>query len=339
MKLNRKISYILLFFIIISFTSCKTNNNKDLIKIRLNEVTRSVFYSPLYVAINNGFFKEEGLEIELSTGQGADKTMQQVLSKNADIGFCGPEQCVYIYNQGKEDYGVVFAQLTQKDGSFLVGRNNDEKFNWSSLKGKTIIGGRPGGMPQMNLEYALKTHDLDPSKDVEIITNLALNATSGAFKSGTADYVTLFEPNATVLEETGSGKILASVGEAAGNVPYTCFFATKSYIEENADIIEKFTNAIYKGQIWIQEHSNEEISKCISSFFPGIEISTITNVITNYKKINALSKTPKIKEEDYNRMLDIIETSNPNLLPNRPPFEEIINTSFSEKTIKNIKNN
>ncbi|MGL5245559.1 MAG: ABC transporter substrate-binding protein, partial [Sarcina sp.] len=281
-----------------------------------------------------GFFEEEGLEIELSTGQGADKTMQQVLSKSADIGFCGPEQCVYIYNQGKEDYGVVFAQLTQKDGSFLVGRDINENFDWTSLKGKTIIGGRPGGMPQMNLEYALKINGIDPTKDVEIITNLALNATTGAFKSGTGEYVTLFEPNATILEEANAGKIVASIGEAAGNVPYTSFFTTKSYMQENTYVIEKFTNAIYKGQLWVQEHSDEEVAKSISPFFTGIEISTLTKVVKNYRQIDALAKTPSIKEEDYNRMLDIIQSTNPQLLPERPPFKDIINTTFSEKAIK-----
>ena len=202
----------------LSFVGCGKTSTKDagtdeLQTVRLNEVVRSVFYAPMYVAISEGFFEEEGLEIDLSTGQGADKTMQQLLSGNADIGFSGPEQVVYIYNQGREDSPVVFAQLTQRDGSFLVGREEEEDFNWESLKGKELIGGRPGGVPEMALEYVLKNNGVDPNKDVNMVTNIDFTATSGAFKSGTGEYVALFEPTATMLEREGSGHIVASIGE------------------------------------------------------------------------------------------------------------------------------
>ena len=190
-----------------------STDEANLQTVRLNEVVRSVFYAPMYVAINEGFFEEEGLNIDLSTGQGADKTMQQLLSGNADIGFSGPEQVVYIYNQGREDYPVVFGQLTQKDGSFLVGREAEEDFDWSSLKGKEIIGGRPGGIPEMALEYVLKENGLDPENDVNMVTNVDFTATAGAFKSGTGDYVALFEPTATMLENDGGGSIVSSVGD------------------------------------------------------------------------------------------------------------------------------
>ncbi|OFI06114.1 putative aliphatic sulfonates-binding protein precursor [Clostridium acetireducens DSM 10703] len=329
------ISILLIFFITL-FAGCK-NKDKSLVKVELNEVVRSVFYAPMYVAINEGFFKEEGLDIELSTGQGADKTMQQVLSGSSDIGFCGPEQVVYIYNQKREDYPILFAQLTQKDGSFLVGRKEDNNFNWESLKGKTIIGGRPGGMPEMALEYVLKKHELEPGKDVELITNLAFTATAGAFKSGTGDYVALFEPTASMIEQDNSGKIVASIGKSAGVIPYTCYFCTKSYMEKNPETIEKFTRAIYKGQIWVKKHSESEIAKSIKSFFPGTNENILINVIKNYKSINAYAENPIMKEEYLNTLIDIIQSYDNTLIPSKPPFNKIVNNSFSEKAMENLK--
>lgn len=321
----------------LSLISCNkktVDTNKELTKIRLNEVVRSVFYAPMYVAINEGFFKEEGLEIDLSTGQGADKTMQQILSKNADIGFCGPEQTIYINNQGREDYPVLFAQLTQTDGSFLVGRGANENFKWSDLKGAEIIGGRPGGVPEMAFEYALKLNGLDSKTDVNMVTNIDFTATSGAFKAGTGKYVTLFEPTASMLEKEGSGKIVASIGKEVGNLPYTCFFTTKSYMDKNTNTIQSFTNAIYKGQKWVETHSNEEIADSIISFFPGTDKDIIISVVKNYKEINAIATKPTIEKEDLTRLMDIIENYDRNLLPERPSFEKIVNNSFAEESMK-----
>lgn len=319
------------------FSSCTKKQNTELTKVRLNEVVRSVFYAPMYVAINKGFFKEEGLEIELSTGQGADKTMQQVLSKNADIGFCGPEQVIYLYNQGRDDYAVLFAQLTQRDGSFLVSRKDEKDFKWESLRGKTIIGGRPGGVPEMSLEYVLRNHGLTIGKDVNVITNLAFTATAGAFKSGTGDYVALFEPTASMLVNEKAGYIVASVGKASGEMPYTCFFSTKSYMESNPEIIQKFTNAIYKGQLYVQSHSSKEIAKDIVSFFPGSDTELLATVVENYKSIDALAKDPILKEESLSRLMDIIQSYDANLIPTRPPYEKIVTTKFANEAIKNIK--
>lgn len=319
---------------LVSCTKKTVDTTKELTKIRLNEVVRSVFYAPMYVAINEGFFEEEGLEIDLSTGQGADKTMQQVLSKNADIGFCGPEQTVYINNQGREDYPVLFAQLTQTDGAFLVGREAKEDFKWSDLKGAEIIGGRPGGVPEMAFEYALKLNGLDPKTDVNMVTNIDFTATSGAFKAGTGEYVTLFEPTASMLEKEGSGKIITSIGREVGDLPYTCFFATKSYMDKNPEIIQSFTNAIYKGQQWVQTHSNEEIADSIISFFPGTDKDIIVSVVKNYKEIDAIATKPTIAEEDLTRLMDVIESYDSNLLSDRPAFDKIVNNSFAEEAMK-----
>lgn len=322
-----------------TFMGCSKVNDKrtestNLKTIRLNEVVRSVFYAPMYVAINEGFFEEEGLSIDLSTGQGADKTMQQLLSGNVDIGFSGPEQVVYIYNQGREDYPVVFGQLTQRDGSFLVGREEEENFDWSSLKGKEIIGGRPGGIPEMALEYVLKQNGLNPENDVKMVTNVDFTATAGAFKSGIGDYVALFEPTATMLEKDGAGNIVSSIGNEAGNISYTCFYTTKSYMDENPEIIQKFTNAIYKGQQWVQQHTSEEVADSIISFFPGTDKEVIVKVIDNYKNIEAYSETPEVSEDGLNKLMDIIQGYDESLITERPDFNIIFNNSFAKQAVK-----
>lgn len=334
-KFLKKIVSIIAVIAIMStiFVGCRKEDKdgSELQTVRLNEVVRSVFYAPMYVAITEGFFEEEGLKIDLSTGQGADKTMQQLLSGNVDIGFSGPEQAVYIYNQGREDYPVVFGQLTQKDGSFLVGREAEENFEWTSLKGKELIGGRPGGIPEMALEYVLKQNGLDPSTDVNMVTNIDFTATSGAFKSGTGDYVALFEPTATMLENDGGGNIVASIGESAGNIAYTCFYTTKSYMDENKDILQKFTNAIYKGQQWVKQHTSDEIAKAIVSYFPGTDEEVIAKVIDNYKNIDAYSETPVVSEDGLNKLMDIIQGYDSSLIEARPDFDTIVNNDFANK--------
>ena len=251
------------------------NSNKSYtLTIKVNEVTRSVFYAPQYIAINNGYFKEKGLNIELTTGQGADAVMTAVLSNQSDIGFAGPEASIYVYNQGKEDYTQVFAQMTKKDGSFLVSRTNTDNFDWKDLKGKTIIPGRKGGVPYMTLEYVLKNNGIDPKKDVTLDDSIKFDLMAGAFASGNADYVTLFEPTASMTESQKKGYVVASVGEAAGEIPYTAYFAKKSYIANNEDTIQKFTDAIYQGEKWTKEHTSKEIAEVITNFFPGTDIES-----------------------------------------------------------------
>ncbi|WP_333859213.1 ABC transporter substrate-binding protein [Clostridium sp.] len=329
---------ILLFFIFIAvaFTGCSQSkrNSNSKVTIKLNEVARSTFYAPMYVAINQGFFKEQGIDIELTTGQGADKTMQQILSGSCDIGFCGPEQIIYIYNQKREDFPVIFAQLTSTDGSFLVGRSEEENFKWESVKGKTIIGGRPGGVPEMTLEYVLKNHGIQLGKDVNIITNLAYTATAGAFKANTGDYVALFEPTASMLQKDNNGYITASIGKSAGRIPYTCYFATKSYISKNTETIQRFTKAIYEGQMWVKKHSDQEVAQSIKSFFPGTSEDILKSVVKNYRDINAYADTPVIQEEDLNRLMDIIQSYKADLIPERPSFDKIVNNSFAKETVK-----
>lgn len=310
----------------------KTNDN-DLKKISVNEVARSVFYAPQYVAINNGFFKKEGLEIELTTGQGADKVMTAVLAGQSDIGFAGPEASIYVYNEGKEDYAEVFAQMTKRDGSFLVSKTDTDNFSWNDLKGKTVIPGRKGGVPYMTFEYVLKQNGIDPETDVNLDDSIKFDLMAGAFAGGDAEYVTLFEPTASMTEEAGKGYVVASVGEASGEIPYTAYFAKKSYIEKNKDIIQGFTNAIYKGQQWIKQHSAKEIAEVIQDFFPDTDLDMLTKSIQSYMDIDAWNDTPVLKEEAFNRLQTVMKEAGE--LDKEAPYNKVINNEFAENSIKN----
>lgn len=310
----------------------KSNNNKsDLKIIQVNEVTRSVFYAPQYVAISKGFFKDHGIEIELTTGQGADAVMTAVLSNQCDIGFAGPEASIYVYNEGKEDYTQVFAQLTKKDGSFLISRKQTDNFSWQDLKGKTVIPGRKGGVPYMTLEYVLRKNGIDPKKDLVLDDSIKFDLMAGAFASGNADYVTLFEPTASLTQNQKKGYIVASVGKEAGEIPYTAYFAKKSYITNNKDTIQGFTDAIYQGQQWVKDHSSKEIAEQIQSFFPDTDVDLLTTVIQNYKDIDAWNDTPILKEEAFNRLQEVMSMAGE--LKNKVPYDKIINNSFAEKSV------
>lgn len=315
--------------------STKRNNNQDvksLTTVRVNEVTRSVFYSPQYVAIALGYFEEKGIKVELTTGQGADKVMTAVLSGQSDIGFAGPEASIYVYNEGKEDHTQVFAQLTKRDGSFLVARNKPEKFDWNQLKGTTVIPGRKGGVPYMTFEYVLKQKGLDTSKDLVLDDSISFDLMAGAFAGGNAEYVTLFEPTASMTEEQGAGYIVASVGAEAGEIPYTAYFAKKSYIAKNEKLIQNFTDAIYKGQKWTEEHSAKEIAELIKDFFPSTDVQMLESSIQRYKDIDAWNKTPILTEEAFNKLQDVIEEAGE--LEKRADYEKVVNNKYAEKAVK-----
>lgn len=336
MKRNIFIGIVVIVIVIVAIVSITVlkhkNTNNDVKNIKVSEVTRSVFYAPQYVAINNGYFKENGIEIELTTGQGADAVMTSVLSNQVNIGFAGPEASIYVYNEGKEDYCQVFAQMTKKDGSFLVAREKNDNFKWQDLKGKTIIPGRKGGVPYMTLEYVLRKNGLDPKKDVVLDVSIKFDLMAGAFTSGTADYVTLFEPTASLTQNENKGYIVASVGEAAGEIPYTAYFAKKSYIENNKETIQKFTNAIYKGQKWVKENSSEDIAKVVQSFFPDTDITLLSKVIQNYKDIDAWNDTPVLKEESFNLLQDVMTSAGE--LQKKAPYDKIVNNEYANEAIK-----
>lgn len=321
-----------------TFVGCSKDESEkqdnEITTVKVNEVTRSIFYAPMYAAISQGFFEEEGINIELTTGQGADKTMQQLISGNVDIGFSGPEQVIYIYNQGRDDLPKVFAQLTQKDGSFLVAKDKHSNFSWDDIKDKKVIGGRPGGMPEMALEYVLSQKEIDKDKDIELITNISFDAVPAAFLGGTGDYAALFEPSATKIANEVNGQIVASIGENAGNLPYTCFYALDSYIKDNKELLISFVRAIDKGQDWVMENDNETVAKVIKGFFEGTDEEIIATVVGNYKDIEAYASSPVVSEEDMDRLMDIIQAYDKELIGNRPPFDEIVDTSISKEAIK-----
>jgi len=326
---------ICVIVIAVAITAAGLQNRQggnSLKKIKVNEVTRSVFYAPQYVAIAKGFFAEEGLEIELTTGQGADKVMTAVLAGQSDIGFAGPEASIYVYNEGKEDYAQVFAQLTKKDGSFLVSKTDADSFKWTDLRGKTVIPGRKGGVPYMTLEYVLKKNGLDPKTDLILDDSIKFDLMAGAFTGGTADYVTLFEPTASMTENAGKGYVVASVGEAAGEIPYTAYFAKKSYIEENSETIQKFTKAIYKGQVWVKEHSSREIAEEIKDFFPDTDVELLANVLQSYIDIDAWNENPVLKEEAYNLLQTVMEEAGE--LKQKAPYEKVVNNSYAQEAMK-----
>ena len=315
--------------------SAKRNNNqeaKGLTTVRVNEVTRSVFFSPQYVAIALGYFEEKGIKVELTTGQGADKVMTAVLAGQSDIGFAGPEASIYVYNEGKEDYPQVFAQLTKRDGSFLVARNKPEKFDWNDLKGTTVIPGRKGGVPYITFEYVLKHKGIDTKNDLVLDDSISFDLMAGAFAGGNAEYVTLFEPTASMTEEQGAGYIVASVGAEAGEIPYTAYFAKKSYIAKNEKLIQNFTDAIYKGQKWTEEHSAKEIAELIKDFFPSTDVQMLESSIQRYKDIDAWNKTPVMTEEAFNKLQDVIEEAGE--LEKRADYEKVVNNQYAEEAIK-----
>lgn len=313
----------------------KKADTQELKTINVNEVTRSVFYAPQYVAIANGYFAEEGLKIELTTGQGADKVMTAVLSGQSDIGFAGPEASIYVYNEGKEDYSQVFAQMTQKDGSFLVSKEKTDNFNWNDLKGKTVIPGRKGGVPYMTFEYVLKKNGINPKKDLVLDDSIKFDLMAGAFAGGNAEYVTLFEPTASMTEAAGKGYVVASVGEASGEIPYTAYFAKKSYIEKNADVIQGFTNAIYKGEKWVKEHTATEIAEVIKEFFPDSDVKMLATALQSYMDIDAWKSDPILKKESFDLLQTVMKEAGE--LEKEGDYNKIVNNSFAEKAIKEVK--
>ena len=339
-KLIRKgVSLLLLAGMVLSvMIGCGKGEKTDAgtgkrISVTLNEVAHSIFYAPMYVAIEEGYFEEQGIDLTLVTGFGADKTMTAVLTKEADIGFMGSEATIYTYAGGTQDYVVNFAQLTQRAGNFLVAREEMPDFDFSMLKGKTVLGGRAGGMPEMVFEYILKKNGLDPKADLTIDQSIDFGSTAAAFSgSDTADFTVEFEPHATALETKGDGYVVASLGEASGYVPYTAFSARKSYIEENPDVIQAFTNALQMGMDYVNSHTPEEIAAVIAPQFEETEVETLERIVKRYYDQDTW-KTDLVFEEDAFILLqNILEEAGE--LPERVPYEALVTTEFAEKACR-----
>lgn len=323
--------FLCLAIVITTCIACQPNKNDSdsLKKITLNEVAHSIFYAPQYVAIEKGYFKDEGIDLELVTGFGADNVMTSLISGDADIGFMGTEASIYVYAEGSQDYVVNFAQLTQRAGNFLVAREAMPDFKWTDLKGKTLVGGRAGGMPQMLLEYILKKNNLDISSDLTMIQNIDFGSTAAAFSSGIGDYTAEFEPTATVLENEGQGYVVASLGVESGYVPYTAYSAKKSYIAKNKDTIQSFTNAIQKGLDFVNSHTSEEIAAVIAPQFTETDEATVAKIVERYKSQETWKSDTIFEQSSFDLLKDILKNSNQ--LNKDVPYNDLITTDYSKK--------
>ena len=308
-------------------SSSSTSSGKT--PVVLNEVAHSIFYAPMYVAIEEGYFAEEGIELTLVTGFGADKTMTALLTDEADIGFMGSESTIYTYKEGASDYAVNFAQLTQRAGNFLVSREPIENFSWDLLTGKDVLGGRAGGMPEMVFEYILKKNGIDPSADLAIDQSIDFGSTAAAFSGGQADFTVEFEPHATSLEAKGDGYVVASLGKDSGYVPYTAFSAKKSYLEKNPEVIQSFTNALQKGMDYVQTHSPVEIAKVIAPQFEETDLDTITTIVERYAEQDTWKENLIFEEESFTLLQNILEEAGE--LDERVPYADLVDVTYAQK--------
>lgn len=315
---------VLIFALIFAINAKKKENKQEsgLTEVKVAEVAHTIFYAPAYVAISKGYFEEENIKIDLTLASGADKVTAAVLSGDVDIGFCGSEATIYVYNSGEKDYLVNFARLTKRDGSFLVSRKKYDNFTLEDLKGKTVIGGRKGGMPEMTFEWALKENGIDPEKDLTIDTSVAFAAMEGAFIGGDADFVTLFEPNASSVEKQGLGYVVGYVGNWGGEVPYTAYNAKKSFIKENPQIIKGFTKAIDKGLKYVKNTDSNIIAKDIQEFFPELSLEDLTLIIERYKTNDAWPDSTDITKEEFDHIQEIMISSNE--LDKKAPYDKLI---------------
>lgn len=328
MKKWYKASILLLFAVVLVFSLAACGKD-ELQKVRIAEVTRSVFYAPQYVAIEKGFFKEEGLEVDLKTTAGGDKTMTALLSDGADFALVGSETSIYVTAQGTKDPIVNFAQLTQTDGTFLVGRDKIENFSWDMLKGSTFLGQRKGGMPQMAGEFVLKKHGIDPQSDLTLIQNIDFANIATAFASGTGDYVQLFEPTASIFEKEGKGHIVASFGTESGHIPYTTYMTKSSYLKENDETVLKFTRALKKAQDWVQKQDASKIAETIQPYFEDADPEVMEMSIQRYKEQGSYATDPILDEEEWNNLQDIMDEAGE--LPSRMDYTKLVNVKYAEK--------
>ena len=326
--MKKWIGLLLAVVLVLSCAACGAES-RETKHIVLSEVTHSVFYAPQYAAIELGYFRDEGLDVELLNGGGADKVMTAVLTGEADIGFAGPEACIYVLNQEKENAPVVFAQMTKRDGSFLVGRSNDE-FSWDQLRGKTIIGGRAGGVPEMTLEYVMRQNGVIPGKDATVDTTVQFNMMAGAFTGGNGDYVTLFEPTATELEAAGQGYVLTSIGEESGEIPYTAYFAAADLLKEDPETVQHFTNAIARALEYVHTHTAAEVAEAIAPQFPDTSVGTLTKVVQRYLDIDAWNGDPVMQQASLERLETVMETAGVLTHAEWADFDKLVDNTFAE---------
>ncbi len=321
-------------FFLLPLSACTDGGSAK--TVRVCEVTHSVFYAPMYAADALGYFADEGITIELTNGGGADAVMAAVLSGGCDIGFCGPEAALYVLIGGSNNVPTVFGQLTKRDGSFLVSRVDEaDTFDWAaSLQGKEILAGRKGGVPAMTFEYILNGNGLYDGQNVTMNYDINFNYMTAAFESGTADYCTMFEPVASEYEAQGKGYVVASVGEASGEVPYTCYIAREKYIGENEETIEGFLRAVMKGIGYIKNTDSAEAAELIAPYFDGSSKNSLKVSLDSYKAIDAWQEDMTMTEDAFTRLQDIIE--NAGELEKRAQFADLVDTRFSQKVYREL---
>lgn len=329
-RLRMYISFSLIISLAVFIAACSSSEAKI---VRVAEVTRSIFYAPLYVAIEKGFFEDEGLDIELTTTWGGDKTMTTLLADGADVALVGSETSIYVHAQGSTDSVINFAQLTQTDGTFLVARENITNFSWDMVKGSEFLGQRKGGMPQMVGEYVLKQHNIDPFADLNLIQNVDFANIPNAFLGGTGDFVQLFEPQASIFEKEGKGYIVASFGTESGKVPYTTFMSKSSYIDKESDTVQKFTNAIQKAQTWVQNNNADDVAKLILPYFEDTDVELIEMVVDRYKGQDSYATDTILDEDEWNNLKAIMNEAGE--LPSDVEHATLVNTDFAQKALKN----
>lgn len=332
MKAMIKFGFVIVMAFLTAFVLTSCSQKDSLEKVKLAEVTRSIFYAPQYVALEKGFFEDEGLDVELTTTWGGDKTMTTLLADGADIALVGSETSIYVDAQGATDPIINFAQLTKTDGTFLVSREKIDDFDWEMLKGSTFLGQRKGGMPQMVGEFVLKKHEIDPHTDLELIQNIDFGNIANAFASGTGDFVQLFEPTASVFEKEGKGHIIASFGEESGQVPYTTFMAKQSYIDENSETVEKFVRAMDKAQAWVEKADPEEIAKIVAPYFEDADVDTLAIVVERYRSQGSFATDMKLTKDGWENLQTIMEEAGE--LPEKVDYEKLVNTSIVEEVSK-----
>lgn len=328
---KRGIAVLLVLLLLVLMSGCGGNAKSGGHKVTLNEVAHSIFYAPMYVAIEEGYFAEEGIDLELVTGFGADKTMTAVLSGSADIGFMGSESSIYTYVGGAEDYVVNFAQLTQRAGNFLVSREPIENFRWEMLKGKDVLGGRAGGMPEMVFEYILAKNRISTDQ-LQIDQSIDFGSTAAAFSGGQGDFTVEFEPHATALEQKGEGYVVASLGEESGYVPYTAFCAKRSYLEKNEELVQGFTNALQKGMDYVNSHSPEEIAKTIAPQFPETKMDALITIVRRYDEQDTWKEDLIFEQKSFDLLQNILMDAK--VLEKKVPYEDLVTTRFAAEAAK-----
>ncbi len=330
----KKFISLLICLAMSAMTFACTKPNDKLIKVRVNEVTHSIFYAPLYLAIEGGYFEEEGVYVDLTNGGGADKTMAALLSGGADVAFCGPEAAIYVINEGKTDAPRVFGQLTKRDGSFLVGREKDDDFNWEKLRGKTVIAGRTGGVPAMTFEYVVNKHGMKNGVDITLDNSVQFNLMGPSFEGGNGDYVTLFEPTASEFQKAGKGYIVASVGEESGEVPYTAFSALGSYIAQNRDVLVKFMTALQRALNFIKEADTATVAEIISGQFPDTSVESIKASLDSYVMIDAWMTNMSMTADSLDRLQDIMSAAGE--LDKRVTLAQLADNTIAEQVYEAV---